>query len=458
MPPTITDVRRSVHQLEGAAWSGDEPGLRALREPCRRARQILDRGDTENRDLRPDEIEEIANHVARGRAAVEAAGGTLGRHGYTPDDDEHEIRRRDGYTPDDDEHEIRRRDGSLRQRATLLRGERLYDWLRDNNVTDGWSDADVEAFSIGRMVQGMATGNWHDAELERRALAEGSDSTGGAAVPTLLAGTVIDRVRNATHVLNAGAQLVPVGSDDYSIPRLAADAAGAWRNENAAVAVSGQTFEKVTFTVRSHAVIVLASEELMEDLTPAGAAIIEQSLASSVGVEIDRVALRGSGTAPEPRGVRNQSGVSIISMGTNGATPTSWGPMIDAVADVRGRNIQPTAAIMAPRTRKTFAKLADTTGQPLARPSYLDGVQEFETGQIPINLTQGTSSDASDLYVGRWSDLLIGVRATGGLGIKIVRLNERYADNMQIGIRVSVRLDVQLSHPESFSITTGIRP
>ena len=86
---------------------------------------------------------------------------------------------------------------------------------------------------------------------------------------------------------------------------------GAWRNENAAVAESDAVFERVTLTARTLAVLTRLSYELFQDLTPAGAEIIEQELIKSLAVELDRVALRGTGTAPEPRGVLNQTGVTI---------------------------------------------------------------------------------------------------------------------------------------------------
>jgi HK97 family phage major capsid protein len=73
-----------------------------------------------------------------------------------------------------------------------------------------------------------------------------------------------------------------------------------------------------------------------------------------------------------------------------------------------------------------------------------------------VDLTAGTSSDASEIYVGRWSDLLIGVRPT--VGVRIQQLNERFADQMQIGLLAYLRADVQLARPESFVVISGVRP
>ena len=95
---------------------------------------------------------------------------------------------------------------------------------------------------------------------------------------------------------------------------------------------------------------------------------------------------------PRARGIKNTSGVTSISMGVNGATPTSYDPLIDAAAAVEDANETPTAQIFAPRTGKVLAKLKDTTGQPLAVPPYLQNIPRYTTKQVPVNLTQGTSN------------------------------------------------------------------
>ena len=144
---------------------------------------------------------------------------------------------------------------------------------------------------------------------------------------------------------------------------------GAWRNENAAVAESDAVFERVTLTARTLAVLTRLSYELFQDLTPAGAEIIERELIKSLAVELDRVALRGTGTAPEPRGVLNQTGVTTL---TNGAAGTAfgWAQVVNLVAAVQAAGFDPTAIIANPRAVKSAALLADTTGSRSSRPRW----------------------------------------------------------------------------------------
>ena len=115
----------------------------------------------------------------------------------------------------------------------------------------------------------------------------------------------------------------------------------------------------------------------------------------------------------------------------------------------------PTGIIESSRTAETFAGLVDTLGQPLEAPSYVSDIPTYETNQVPNNLTQGTAKEiASEVFVGRWSDLLIGVRPT--LGVRLRQLNERFADNLQIGLLAWLRADIAVAHPQSFSVIQGV--
>jgi HK97 family phage major capsid protein len=160
----------------------------------------------------------------------------------------------------------------------------------------------------------------------------------------------------------------------------------------------------------------------------------------------------GTGTDPEPRGVKNTSGILTASMGANGAALTNYDPLVDAVGTLRDNNESPTAAIYSPRTGRGLGKLKDTTNQPLTVPSYLDGVPRYETNQVPNNLTQGSSNLASDVFVGDWRQLYVGVRTQ----LQITVLGERYADTGQVGILAWFRGDIAVARPKAFSVTSGV--
>lgn len=340
----------------------------------------------------------------------------------------------------------------------LTRSDSFAEWV-DRHEQVRTEDRSVR---LGALLRTWVTGRrdgLNDAEI--RAMAEGTASAGGHLVPTPTAASFIDRARNTARVMQAGATVVPMSSQTLKVPRLTGSSAPAWRNENASVAQGDLTLDAVTMTARSMAFLVTMSRELVEDSDPSIVSIVERDLAAQVALEWDRVALRGSGTAPEPRGVLNQTGVTLTSHGTNGSVIGSppaagtmgWEFLVQSAGVVRNNNFEPNAQILAPRTDTSLAQLRDTTNQYIAPPRYLDNIPRLSTKQVPTNLTVGTSTDCSEVYTGQWDQLYFGLR-TGPMFITLV---ERYADVGQVALMVWMRGDIALAHGEAFVVDTGVR-
>ncbi|NEW58590.1 phage major capsid protein [Nocardia cyriacigeorgica] len=332
----------------------------------------------------------------------------------------------------------------LAGQAILTRDQKLTDWSRDN----GHSDSDGGNF--GLYLRGLATGDWSGAQHER-AMVEGTLSAGGHLVPTPLANKVIDLARNATQVVRAGAVTVPMTAATLKIPRLTGEGSPAWRNEGAAITAGDLAFDAVTFTARSLDRLVILSRELFQDSDPSAGDIIAQSFAAQIAVELDRVALRGSGSAPEPRGVLNTSGITTTTHGANGTAISSYDWFLDAAGAVRNNNYEPTGHIVAPRTGTSLAKLKNSQNDYLVPPATM--LPMYGTKQVPINLTVGTSNDASEIYTGQWDLLALGIRH----GFEIELLRERYADTGQVAFVAHLRADVQVLQPAAFVVDTGVR-
>ena len=419
--------------------------LRQRHDRAKEAREILTRAEAEGRDLTADD-----------RARFDALDGEIGdidrrlaAAGHGDEGSQRDGGELAGLTATATPHE--------RNRYSLGREERFADWQGRRGVRSEFSRDDGSQFSLGRLVQRMAGFGPGDSEVEQRAQAAGADATGGVLVPESLAAFVIDRIRPAVQVLNAGATVVPMDSDELSVPRISTGVQGSWRAENAPVTEDDMAFERVKLVTKTLAVIVRLPYEMFEDMTEAGSRAIETELNAALAQELDRAALRGSGAGSEPRGVRNTPGVEIQSLAANGLVPTNFDPLVRAVAGVMG-NAQkaPNATIYSPRTWETLALLKDTTNQPLQRPALPDGYRELVSAQVPENLDHGTSEDdTSEAYTGHWPDMLVGVRPT--IGVRIKQLDQTFAGNMQVGLLAWLRADVQLAHPESFVVTTGIK-
>jgi HK97 family phage major capsid protein len=407
--------------------------LREQRATVRTAQDgILTRAASEQRDLTP---EELAEHTAR---SIEAR----------------ELDDRIEQLLADQVAELRaastRRTGPGAPREPVLtRDQSVHDWLQARGAFD---PAEAEGLSFDRYLRGLATARWDGAEHER-ALAEATVGAGGALVPAPLSARVIDLMRNRTVVLRAGATTVPMGSQTLALARLTSEGSPAWKTEGANITAADMVFDRVTFTARTLVRLIQLSVELFEDADPSSEGVIAQSFAGQMAVELDRVALLGTGTAPEPRGVLNQSGITSTAHGAAGSAISNYDWWLDAIGAVRAAGFEPNAHIQAPRSSTSLSKLKEaTTNAYLTPPAGL--LPMLTTKSVPINLTVGASTDTSLVFTADWSQLMVGIRTDFNLRF----LGERYlADSLTYAFLAYLRADIQLTQPTAFVVDTGVR-
>lgn len=318
--------------------------------------------------------------------------------------------------------------------------QRMAQWVRDH------TDAPEHEIRLGDYFRAMVVGA--KTEAEKRTLAEGTDSQGGYTVPDILSAQLIDLMRARTVVMRAGARTVPLRSDVNHVAKLLTDPTPAWRAENAEITASDPTFGRITFEPKSLAVLVKVSRELLEDSLNLSTEL-PRIIAAAMAVELDRVSLFGSGVGNEPTGLVNTSGVGEVA---HNAALTNYGPLITARTQVLTANAMGVSAyVMHPRDEGTFAGLADTTGQPLRKPSAIEDVPFLTTTSVPFG---GSPADISSIVTGDFTKLLVGIRND----IRIEVLRERYGEFYQYGFLGVMRADIAVEQASAFSHVTGIHP
>jgi HK97 family phage major capsid protein len=331
-----------------------------------------------------------------------------------------------------------------RQVRGLLAKDKLFDSLGSNQRQD---------LSLTRTLRGLILGDWTGAEEEHRALGSLSGTTGGFLVPTPLSATVIDLARNKSVVLDAGAITIPMESSELTIVKVAGDPRGYWRPEHASITESDPTFEPVNLKAVSLGCLVRISIELLEDATNLSD-IVERTIAEALAIELDRVALLGSGVG-EPRGLANTPSLASLSLGTNGATPTNYDKFSEAVEAVQTANGSPSVVVFSPRTQGTLDRLKDTTGQPLQAPESFKNLRKLVSNQIPTDLVQGTATNASLALVGDFTQLAIGMRTQ--LILEASRVSGDAFEKMDVLIRGYLRADIAVMRPSHFAKILGIK-
>lgn len=362
-----------------------------------------------------------------------------------------------GGQRDDDSRDPRRpigADGEVRggdlpevgEAYALRSGETFTAWAKRSGEQRG-ARVRESAMSPGRYLRALILGPKDEAE--QRALAGGTDAAGGYTVPTVTSAQLIDLMRAKSVLVRAGAQTVPLTTDETVFAKLASDPVPAWRAENAAVAESDPTFARVLLRPKSLAVLCKASVELMQDSLNLEAEL-PNILARALAAEVDRAGLHGTGASNQPTGIVNFTGLTANSFA--GGALSNYGPLIMARTALHGANEECTGFVMSAREEGEFAGMLDADGQPMRKPEAIASTPMLWTTAMPTNL--GTGTNESQIIAGDWSQLMIGMRSE----IRIVLLRERYMENLQFGFIAHVRVDFAATRDSAFTVLDAITP
>jgi HK97 family phage major capsid protein len=321
------------------------------------------------------------------------------------------------------------------------------------------------ALSFGSLVRGLATGKWDSKDQldEYRTLSVSSDIGGGFLVPPYLSSQVLDLARAQAVVFKAGATTLVMPTASVDIARVTADPSASWKAENAAITPSDVTFGAFNLSARTLCALVKLSVELAEDAPNAGS-LIESIISKVLALELDRVCIRGTGASLEPGGIKDwyskSLGVGYVNIGTNGALP-GHDLFLDAITAILTANgpADGLSAIMSPRTWGFLSKLKNGDGETLIPPPEYTALKKLTTTQIQNTLAKGSSGAvASEIYVGDFSQLMVGMRTD--LQLEISRqaadtTSSAFA-NLQVWIRAYLRADVILTQPTWFTYVDGV--
>jgi HK97 family phage major capsid protein len=335
-------------------------------------------------------------------------------------------------------------------------GERVEVLRKGSDFTKHYP-TNSEGLTLADLMRGVA--RMKTSESATNALSVGTGSAGGYAVPTVLMPGILEALVPASSILSAGGGMIDVSATPgktFDFAAVDTIPTAAWRSEAGAVAESDPAFRTVTTTPRSLSFYFKVSRELLADAPNIDAAL-RTTIAQAFAKELDRVGLRGTGSAPEPHGILGTTGVNTVTNGAAGASlaTTAYANFMSAVQAILEDDApMPTAAIMSPRSLVVLGGLLDTANQPRARPEMLRGMQFIASSQIPNNLTVTTSSDCSEIYVGDFGKMAFVLREAPSIQLA----TELFAANGQVAFVCHARADVALMYPKAFATVTGVRP
>lgn len=304
--------------------------------------------------------------------------------------------------------------------------------------------------------------------MQTKDLSQSVDSAGGYVVPTVALPGYLEALRSAAVVWpQAGITVFDnVKGSPLTLPKQIGNTTVQWVGENVAPTASDVTFGQMTMTPKKAAGLVKLSNRLIRMGTIAEQ-VVRQNLTRSLSLEIDRVLLRGSGAAGEPRGIGNTAGIINVEVDTNGG-PFTFEVAADMQVAVDETDAAPRnqgyvghpRAFHSMKTERIAQFSGQTAGAYVVLPmsnqqiSDLLGYKFLQTTAIPKNLTKGSGTSLTEVYFGNWADLYLAIWQDITL-----KASDVTGDNSgsaftqdQTWIVAQIEVDVAVARPTSFAL------
>ncbi|CAN7409366.1 phage major capsid protein [Acidovorax sp. LjRoot74] len=313
--------------------------------------------------------------------------------------------------------------------------------------------SDAAAAKVGKQARGFMVPN----EVQRRDLVVGTPTAGGNMVATdLLTGSFIDILRNAMVIDGLGARMLTGLVGNVAIPKLTGSATAYWVAENSAPTESQQTVGQVTLTPKTVGAFTDIARRLLLQTSLDVEAMVQNDLATILGLAIQQAAINGTGASNQPSGILTQIASPTVVAGTNGAAPT-WQNVIDlesAVA-VANADVGTLAYLTNAKVRGKLKATSKVSGQNgfiwEGGDTPVNGYRAAVTNAVPSNLTKGTSSGVCSAAIfGNWADLVIGM--WGGLDLMV----DPYTGSAAGTVRVVALQDVDVALRNTVSFATVV--
>ena len=254
-------------------------------------------------------------------------------------------------------------------------------------------------------------------------------------------------------VIEAGARTFTNLNGDVQFPRNSSGAVLTWIGETAPALTTTPTYDNIVltpnrlagFTDVSDQALLQASFDLEMDL--------RERLSSSYSIEIDRVALNGSGTGSEPEGILNTSGITIIPTTSN---TIEWTDALAFISALGAENVRfdSSLAYMSDATIKGALMGTPKDGGSglfvMADNMMIAGMPHFVNNNLLLNA--GTGTNEQSVIFAKWSELYLGF--WGGTSILFDPFTQ--AINATVRLHLSSFADVKLAHVESFAAAIDV--
>ncbi|MFW5961810.1 MAG: phage major capsid protein, partial [bacterium] len=292
---------------------------------------------------------------------------------------------------------------------------------------------------LGKYLRGIVTGDWTDAEKEKRAV---TLSTTGHVVPEILAADVLDEVRNESLF----ADNVPFINfkEGNKFVKLTDSPSLAFKEEGEEAPESSFTLESVNLdpkTLYGWAYVTLESIEKGVNVEN----VLTKAFIGALAQGIDKAYINGqNGDSFAPGGVLNNADINTVE-----ASADPYDDVIKAIGQIKRKNGLPKILGMNAATEEYYNLAKDSNGDYLQAPEAVNSLQRIVSNNLPYDETDG-----SDALVYDPEALMIAVQE--GMRFEIFRGSDEGIKKGMIGFRIYAMVDLKVLRPDFVSKITGI--
>lgn len=284
--------------------------------------------------------------------------------------------------------------------------------------------------------------------ISQRNLTAGNFASAGALIATdLLAGSLIELLRNKQVFANLGTTNLGGLVGNVAIPRQSGGATAYWLAEGASVTESDQTFQQVGLTPHRLVAQTAYDKQLVAQASIGVEAMVRNDIALQTSLKKDLAILTGSGANGEPLGILNTTGVQTVTF----STAATWAKVVEFETDLATANADQTGIpvfVTSPAVRGKWKTILKASGALVQSSSFLwdmDMVNGYR-GTVSNQVASATNL----VYFGVPSEIIDATWA----GIDVV-VNPFSLDSTgQIRCTVTQWTDIALRHGPAWIVST----
>jgi HK97 family phage major capsid protein len=288
-----------------------------------------------------------------------------------------------------------------------------------------------------------------DRRSAKRTMTVGTPSAGGYTVgQEILTGEFEEYLRNNTTVLKLGGRMITGLVGDVSIPRQLTGASAYWVSETGSITASEATFGQIVGKPRRIGTSVPYSKQFLAQTSLSAESFIVSDSDAAIAVDLDRVALRGTGGA-EPVGIANLAAGDRSTSVTFGAAPT-WAKYLEFFSSVAANNALINSPAYAASVASAVKAMATAKFANTGIPIWDEGKVGAFRAEWTTQLLTSATPVANMVIFGDFSQVLF--LEWAGRDVVV----DPYAGKKEGTVEITIQrlMDVVIRRAKSFAIST----